>query len=100
MRGAALVFALCACSDPPARPFTLPQNVEDLRARLLVAIPEGREMAGALSWMRAHGFACDAPLPSATEAHATVCRLPEKRWTVVLIDRNGRLQDVQARSGV
>jgi hypothetical protein len=96
MRVAALIL-LCACSDPPARPFTLPANVEDLRARMLVAIPEGREMAGALSWMQAHGFPCEAPLPSATDAHATVCRVPARGWTIVLIEKNGRLQDVQAR---
>ena len=94
---AAILIALFACSDPPARPFVLPGNIEDLRARLLVAIPEGRDIAGARSWMRAHDFTCEAPLPSATDAHATVCRLAGRSWTVVLIERNGRLQDVQAR---
>ena len=94
---AALVLALCACSDPASRPFAMPKNVEDLRARLLAGIPEGRDIAGAREWMRANGFTCEAPLPSASDAHAAVCRVAGKPWTVVLIDRNGRLQDVQVR---
>jgi hypothetical protein len=47
--------------------------------------------------MSAHDFTCAAPVPSATDAHATVCRVAGRSWTVVLIERNGRLQDVQAR---
>jgi hypothetical protein len=96
MRGASLILLL-ACTDPPQRTFVLPRDVEDLRARLLAAIPEGRDIAGAREWMRGHGFACDPPLPSAAEAHATVCHPQGRSWTVVLIDQNGRLQDVQAR---
>src|SRR5947208_2778078 len=95
----ALVLALfLGCADSGrGRPFTLPRNIEDVRARLLATIPEGRDIAGARAWMTAHDFRCDVPLPSATDAHATICHVPEKSWTVVLIDKNGRLQDVQAR---
>ena len=85
-------------------PFALPKNVEDVRARLLVYIPEGREIDGARDFMREHGFACDAPLPSATDAHAHLCRADAAHadagwsgWTVVLYERGGRLADVQAR---
>ncbi|TMA26185.1 MAG: hypothetical protein E6J78_14880 [Deltaproteobacteria bacterium] len=96
MRGASIVL-LFACSGSPPPSFVLPRNVEDLRARLLAGIPEGREIGGARSWMREHGFACEPPLPSATDAHASVCKVAGKTWTVVLIEKNGRLQDVQAR---
>ncbi len=92
----AFLTLLFACTDPP-RPFSLPKDVEDLRARLLVSIPEGREIEGARAWMRDHGFQCDPPMPSAADAHASVCRVAGKSWTVVLLDRNGRLADVQAR---
>jgi hypothetical protein len=95
-RTALLALFLSACADPP-RPFALPKNVEDLRASLLVSIPEGREIDGARAWMRDHGFQCDPPMPSAADAHASVCRVAGKSWTVVLFDRNGRLADVQAR---
>jgi hypothetical protein len=52
--------------------------------------------------MAAHGFRCDAPLPSATEARAHVCRATVadagwSRWSVFLFERQGRLADVQAR---
>ncbi len=100
-----LLLLLAACSAPKMAPFALPKNVEDVRARLLVYIPEGREIDGARDFMREHGFACDAPLPSATDAHAHLCRADAahadagwSRWTVVLYERGGRLADVQARS--
>src|SRR5438067_1185930 len=74
------------------------------RAWPLVHIPEGRDIEGARGWMRDHGFDCDKPLPSATDAHAHVCRADSAhadagwvRWTVVLYERRGRLADVQAR---
>ena len=99
------VLALLACSGPKREPFAWPKNAEDARARLLVYIPEGREIEGARQWMAEHAFACDPPLPSATDAHAHICR-PEagapadagwRTWTVVLYERRGRLADVSAR---
>lgn len=100
-----LALALIACSGPTRAPFAWPRNVEDARARLLVYVPEGREIEGARQWMREHGFACEAPLPSATDAHAHVCRAEAatpadagwRGWTVVLYERGGRLADVSAR---
>jgi hypothetical protein len=95
---------LCTCTGPVEKPFSMPHDIDDLRARLLQAIPEGRDIDGARGWMRKHGFRCEEPLPSATEAHATVCRPREppadagyRAWTVILYDRNGRLADVLAR---
>ena len=82
----------------------MPRNIEDARGRLLVAIPEGREIEGARRWMREHGFRCDEPMPSAADAHAHLCKpsaAPEdagwRNWTVVLLERKGRLADVQVR---
>ena len=98
------LYAVClaaACTRPQT--FSMPRNVEDLRARLLIAI-EGLEIADARAFMAAHGFTCDAPLPSATDAHAHVCRADSShadagwsRWSVTLFERAGRLADVQAR---
>jgi hypothetical protein len=102
-----LAFALgcAACSGPKREPFSWPKNIEDARARLLVYIPEGREIEGARQWMREHGFSCDPPLPSATDAHAHVCRADAtapadagwRGWTVVLYERRGRLADVSTK---
>ena len=105
LRLSALVLALAACSGPKRPPFAWPRNVEDVRAYLLVYVPEGREIGEARGWMREHGFACEAPLPSATDAHAHVCRADAgapadagwRGWTVVLYERGGRLADVSAR---
>ena len=102
---ASVVLALIACSGPKRAPFAWPKNVEDVRAWLLVYVPEGREIEGARQWMREHGFACDGPLPSAADAHAHVCHAapgapPDagfRKWTVVLYERGGRLADVSAR---
>ena len=96
------LFALFACTQPPQRDFVLPRNLDDVRARLLQAIPEGREIAGARQWMEQHGFTCDPPLASAAEAHAQMCHAlaadaGRNRWTIILIERDGRLADVQAR---
>jgi hypothetical protein len=96
-----MLLLLCACTDPAQR-FAMPRNIEDARARLLAAIPEGREIAGARQWMGERGFTCDAPLPSATDAHAHLCKPATadagwSRWTVVLFERRGRLADVQVR---
>jgi hypothetical protein len=100
-----LALALLACSGPKRAPFAWPKNVEDVRAWLLVYIPEGREIAEARQWMGEHGFRCDAPMPSAADAHAHVCHAaadvpPDagwRNWTVVLYERRGRLADVSAR---
>jgi hypothetical protein len=100
-----LAFAMIACKGPTRAPFAWPKSAEDVRARLLVYVPEGREIEGARQWMREHGFACEAPLPSATDAHAHLCR-PDatapadagwRQWTVVLYESGGRLADVSAR---
>jgi hypothetical protein len=105
---------LLACSDPPQRPFVMPKNIEDARGRLLTTIPEGRDIAGARQWMHDHGFACSPPAPwtgadgkspadtAAAPGFAHACH-PEstarpdagwRRWTVVLLERKGRLSDV------
>jgi hypothetical protein len=97
-------LALLACSGPKREPFAWPKNAEDVRARLLVYIPEGRDIDGARRWMAEHGFACDPPMPSATAAHAHVCRAEAsapadagwRRWTVVLYERRGRFADAEA----
>jgi len=97
-------LALFACSGPKQEPFSWPRNIDDVRARLLVYIPEGREIEGARRWMGEHGFACEAPMPSATDAHAHLCHggpsAPAdagwRRWTIVLYERGGRLADVSA----
>ena len=100
-----IVLLLCGCPQRPKMPpFAMPRNIEDVRAKLLVYIPEGREIDGAREWMREHGFACDAPMESATDSHAHVCHAaappPDagyRSWTIVLYERRGRLADVQAR---
>ena len=97
--------ALASCSGPRKEPFSWPANIEDARARLLVHIPEGREIDQAHQWMRDHGFQCDPPLPSATDARAHICRATPgapadagwRQWTVVLYERQGRLADVSTR---
>ncbi len=96
---------MAACTSPKMQPFSMPKSVEDVRARLLVYIPEGREIGEARAWMREHGFTCDAPMPSATDAHAHVCHADPsapadagwRTWTIVLYERKGRLADVSAR---
>ena len=98
-------LALFACSGPKREPFAWPKNVEDARAKLLVYIPEGREIEGARQWMAEHAFTCDPAMPSATDAHAHVCHAAAaapadagwRGWTVVLYERRGRLADVEAR---
>jgi hypothetical protein len=105
VRRALALVALAACSSPKLEPFAMPPRVEDVRALLLVHIPEGREIGEARAWMAGHGFACEPPLPSATDAHAHVCHAapsvpPDagfRSWTIVLYERRGRLADVSAR---
>jgi hypothetical protein len=100
-----VVIAAFACTGVKMEPFAMPKYVEDVRAKLLVYIPEGREIGEARDWMRQHGFACDPPMPSATDAHAHVCRADSsvapdagwRTWTIVLYERQGRLADVSAR---
>jgi len=96
-----LIALLAACSSRSPARFAVPRDVEDLRARLLASIPEGRDIAGARAFMAEHGFTCEPPLPSATDAHAHLCHADAQhadagwaRWSVVLIERAGRLADV------
>jgi hypothetical protein len=103
MRMFLLLFIATACS-PEQPPFAMPRNIEDARGRLLVRIPEGREIDGARRWMGEHGFICEPAMPSAADAHAHIChaqRAPDdagwRSWTVVLLERKGRLADVQVR---
>ena len=100
-----VALAAAACSGRRREPFAWPRNIEDARARLLVYIPEGREIDGARKWMGEHGFACEDPLPSATDARAHLCHAGAsapadagwRAWTVVLYERGGRLADVSTR---
>jgi hypothetical protein len=100
----AVGVVLGGCSQRPhMAPFAMPKHVEDVRARLLVYIPEGRDIEGAREWMREHGFSCDAPMESATDSRAHVCRASSappdagyRNWNIVLFERGGRLADVQA----
>jgi hypothetical protein len=97
------VLLLSACA-PKLPKFSMPKEIDNVRGRLLMYIPEGREIGEARKWMGEHQFACDAPLPSATDAHAHVCHaapsvpadVPWRKWTIVLYERRGRLADVSA----
>ena len=84
---------LLACSEPK-QPFSLPKSPEDVRGRLLTQV-EGHPIADARALLAEHGIACDAPLPSATDARAHVCHPPERKWSIVLYERNARVADVQ-----
>jgi hypothetical protein len=115
MKRELLVLLMAACSNPPERPFVMPRNIEDARGRLIAAIPEGRDIAGARQWMHDHGFTCSPPAPwtgadgkspadtAATPGFAHACHpdataSPDAgwhKWTVVLIERKGRLADLQ-----
>jgi hypothetical protein len=105
LRTLVLALLTAACTDPVQPAFQMPRNIEDARARLLVRIPEGRDIAGARAWMGEHGFHCDPPMPSAADAHAHVCRAEAdgradagwRAWTIELFERKGRLADVQVR---
>lgn len=99
------VAAALACSDPVQTPFKMPKNIDDARGRLLVRIPEGRDIAGARQWMAEHGYVCEPAMPSATDAHAHLCHAQPstpadagwRAWTVTLVERRGRLADLQVR---
>jgi hypothetical protein len=98
---AILLLAFLACTDPKLGAFTMPRDLENVRTRLLPFV-EGHEIAEARAFLRDHGFQCDAPMPSATDAHAHICSAIVadagwSRWTIVLIERRGRVADVQAR---
>jgi hypothetical protein len=94
MRRIVLLTVIAACSEPKQRDFTMPRSVEDVRGRLLPYV-EGHPISEGREFLVKHGMTCDEPLPSATDAHAHVCH--EKDRTVVLIEKNGRVADVQAR---
>jgi hypothetical protein len=94
MRGIVLLTVLLGCTEPKQPDFRMPRSVEDVRGRLLPFV-EGHHIDEARQFMANHGFKCDAPLPSATDAHAHVCHAGQR--TVVLLERNARVADVQAR---
>lgn len=96
-----LLLALLACTDPTPGAFKMPRDPENLRARLLPRL-EGHPIDEARTFLRDQGFSCDPPLPSAAEAHAHLCHAAAQdaawtRWSVVLLDRSGRVADVQVR---
>ena len=88
-----LLTLLVACSRPK-QAFVVPKSAEDVRGRFLTLM-EGRQIDDAVAMFARHGIRCDAPLPSATDARAHVCRVPDRKWSIVLYERNGRVQDVQ-----
>ena len=82
-----------ACTEP-AQTFVVPKNPEDVRGRFLTQV-EGHPIADARAFFAKHGIACDEALRSATEARAHVCHVPDRKWSIVLYERNGRVADVQ-----
>ena len=100
-----VLLALLACSAPKTPPFSMPRNIEDARARFLSQIPEGREIGEARAWMRAHGFACAAPVASASGPFVHTCHPAAsspadagwRSWTVILYEQGNRLADVSVR---
>jgi len=93
-RCALVCLAILGCSEPRQPDFTMPKNVEDVRGRLLPFV-EGHPIGEAREFLVKHGMACDEPMPSATDAHAHVCHAGPR--TVVLIETNGRVADLQVR---
>ena len=96
-----LALAVVGCTDPRLRPFTMPKSLEDVRGRLLPHV-EGHEIGVARGFMHDHGFDCDAPLASATDAHAHLCHAIAQdagftHWTIILLERNARVADVQTK---
>ena len=65
------ILALVACAPKLPR-FIMPKEIDNVRGRLFMYIPEGREIGEARQWMGEHQFACDPPMTSATDAHAHV----------------------------
>ena len=88
-----LVTAVLACSEP-RQTFVVPKNPEDVRGRLLTLV-EGHPIGDALALFQTHAIPCDPPLPSATAARVHICHPPERKWRLVLYERDGRVQDVQ-----
>src|SRR5258706_5028700 len=91
-----LLLGLLGCTDPRLGEFALPKRLDDLRGRLLPFV-EGHPIAEARAFLQAHGFECEPPLPSATDAHAHVCHAAaapaDAGWrnlTVAFFGRNGR----------
>lgn len=76
----------------------MPRSAEDVRGRLLTQV-EGHPIAEAREFLSRHGFRCDEPLPSATDARVHLCHpvAPPRPWTAELYERNGRASDIQAR---
>ena len=96
-----LLIAALGCTDARLGAFKLPRDLESVRGRLLPYI-EGHEIAEARTFLRDQGFPCDGPLPSAADAHVHACHAAAldagwSRWTLVLIERSGRVADVQVR---
>lgn len=90
-----------ACTDPRLGAFAMPKNLENVRGRMLPFV-EGHDVAEARAFLRDHGFDCDPPLPSAADAHAHLCHatVPDagwSNWTIVLLERKGRIADIQVR---
>jgi hypothetical protein len=61
----------------------------------MLTLLEGHPIDEARALLASHAITCDAPLPSATEARAHVCHVPDRKWQLVLYERNGRVADVQ-----
>jgi hypothetical protein len=115
MRRVLCALALAACA-PQQPPFQMPKDIENARGRLLPRI-EGHDIAYARAFMGEHGFACGQPAPwvapdgkspadtAATPGLAHVCRAEAtapadagwRSWTIVLLERKGRVADVQVR---
>ena len=96
-----LALALAGCSDAKLGAFRMPHQMENLRGRLLPYL-EGHPIAEARTFLRDQGFQCEAPLPSAADAHVHRCQATAadagwSRWTLVLIERSGRVADLQVR---
>lgn len=92
---AALALAI-SCTDPHLKELSLPRNVEDVRGRLLPYV-EGHEISVARDFLARHGFACEEPLPSASDAHVQLCHPQGRSWVLEVYERRGRVADVQAR---
>ena len=96
-----LALALAGCSDAKLGAFRMPREMDNLRGRLLPYL-EGHPIGEARTFLDDQGFRCDAPLASAADAHAHLCRATTadagwSRWSLVLIERSGRVADVQVR---
>ncbi len=96
-----LLLTALGCSDAKLGAFHMPREMDNLRGRLLPYL-EGHPIGEARTFLREEGFRCDAPLASAADAHAHLCQATAadagwSRWNLVLIERSGRVADVQVR---